>query len=84
MARTWTGRKGTAMMSLFKELTEEEAVEYRQWARDNYKPFTEIKGVWHPAVQAECVAMNAEADLEPELREVLGDDLDTILGGSST
>ena len=47
-------------MTLFRELTPEEETEYRRWARDNYKPGTEINGVWHPIVQDECVLMNRE------------------------
>ena len=43
---------------MFKQLTEEEKVEYRNWARDNYAPLDEIKGIWHPVVQEECVAIN--------------------------
>ena len=45
---------------LFRDLTEDEKKKYRQWARDNYKVGEPIKGVYHPVVQAECVAMNAE------------------------
>jgi len=47
-------------MRLFRELGVEEEKKFRQWARDNYKPLTEIKGVWHPVVQDECVKINAE------------------------
>ncbi len=47
-------------MQLFRKLTPEEETEFRQWARDNYKPLTEIKGIWHPVVQVECTQMNIE------------------------
>ena len=47
-------------MNLFKALTVEETREFQQWARANYKPFTPISGIWHPAVQEECVRMNME------------------------
>jgi len=47
-------------MKLFKTLSEVEEMKYRQWARNNYKPLHEIKGVWHPSVQDECVKMNSE------------------------
>lgn len=53
-------------MKLFRELTEQEEKEFRQWARENYKPFTEIKGIWHPAVQDECVRMNREKEFVKE------------------
>lgn len=49
-------------MGLFRELTPEEEKDFRKWARDNYKPYNEIKGVWHPVVQDECVRMNKETD----------------------
>jgi len=44
----------------FKQLSSEEESEFRKWARDNYKPFTDISGVWHPVVQDECKKMNEE------------------------
>lgn len=46
---------------MFRHLSPEEETEFRKWARENYKPFDPISGVWHPAVQAECVRMNQEA-----------------------
>lgn len=48
-------------MQLFRQLSAEEEASFRQWARDNYQPLTEISGVWHPVVQDECVKINAEA-----------------------
>jgi len=48
------------MNGLFKAITEDEKPAFRQWARDNYEPFSEIKGVWHPVVQDECVKINQE------------------------
>ena len=48
---------------LFKILTEEEAVAYRQWARENYTPGDEIPTIWHPVIREECEKMNVE-DLE--------------------
>ena len=47
-------------MKLFKDLTPAQEEEFRQWARDNYKAFNEIKGIWHPVVQDECVKINKE------------------------
>jgi hypothetical protein len=44
----------------FKQLDSEEERSFRQWARDNYKPFTKIDGIWHPVSQDECVKMNVE------------------------
>jgi hypothetical protein len=48
-------------MKLFRELTVNEAKEFRQWARENYLPEAmEIKPIWHPVTQAECYLMIAE------------------------
>lgn len=48
--------------NLFKELSEEAKPEYRQWARDNYNPGSEIRDYWHPVVRGECRKMNAEKE----------------------
>lgn len=45
---------------LFRDLAKEEEMEFREWARLNYKPLSEIKGTWHPVVQQECVKINEE------------------------
>ena len=50
-------------MKLFKELTSEEEKEFREWARKNYVPFSEINGVWHPTVQDECAKINMETSI---------------------
>jgi len=47
--------------SFFKKLTDVDVQEFRQWARKNYVPGSEINGVWHPASRAECELMNLEA-----------------------
>jgi hypothetical protein len=47
-------------MNLFRHLPPTEEREFRQWARENYEPYTPIKGIWHPVVQDECVKINAE------------------------
>lgn len=47
--------------SIFKELTPEEEVEYRQWARSNFDVNeTKINHLWHPVVQDECKKMIGE------------------------
>lgn len=43
---------------LFKNLSPAEEQEFRQWARENYKPLSPIKGIWHPVVQEECTKIN--------------------------
>lgn len=48
------------MNNLFKELSESEELDFRAWARDNYKPYEPIKGIWHPIVQQECVNINRD------------------------
>jgi hypothetical protein len=45
---------------LFRDLTPEEEQPFRKWARENYKPYDAIKGIWHPVVQDECVKINKE------------------------
>lgn len=42
----------------FRKLTPTEERKFRNWARDNYEPGSEIKGTWHPVVQDECVEIN--------------------------
>lgn len=51
-------------MQLFRELDEKEIDDFKTWARDNYTPFTEIKGIWHPIVQQECIEINKESDVD--------------------
>ena len=48
-------------MQLFRQLSDGEVAEFRAWARTNYVPLSEIKGIWHPVVQDECRQMNEEA-----------------------
>tara|TARA_R110002110_G_scaffold11275_5_gene54519 strand:- start:917 stop:1105 length:189 start_codon:yes stop_codon:yes gene_type:complete len=45
-------------MSLFRPLSPKEEQEFRTWARDNYKPFSSIKTIWHPIVKDECLKIN--------------------------
>jgi hypothetical protein len=47
-------------MELFRDLSESEANEFRQWARDNYKLGESIKSIWHPVIQDECNKMQTE------------------------
>lgn len=51
-------------MHLFRTLNATEIQEFRQWARQNYKPLTPIQGYWHPIIQQECACINEEARLE--------------------
>ncbi len=47
-------------MKIFRNLNSDEEQEFKDWARNNYKPFSEIPGIWHPIIQAECVQINKE------------------------
>ena len=51
-------------MQLFRQLNATEEEEFKQWARENYEPYSEIKGVWHPVIQEECVKINKEIELK--------------------
>lgn len=51
-------------MRLFRDLDEAEEASFRKWARDNYRAFADIKGVWHPIVQDECRKINIEAEVD--------------------
>ena len=39
-------------MPLWRDLPPEEVKEFVQWARDNWKPDTQINSVWHPIVRS--------------------------------
>ena len=62
---------------LFKQLTEQEKKDYQAWAWENYEPLSEIKGIWHPVVQAECVKINKS---QAELSTMIGN-LTAMIGG---
>lgn len=51
-------------VDIWKELTPEEADDFRNWATENYTPGDEINACWHPVVQEACIKMNAESGLE--------------------
>lgn len=58
-------------MNIFRDLNEEEEVEFRQWARDNYEPFSEVSTIWHPVVRDECIKINKEISDIVEETEVI-------------
>lgn len=45
---------------MFRNLNKTETKKFRKWARDNYKPNSEISELWHPVVRNECHAINSE------------------------
>ena len=51
------------VMQLFQNLTRQEETEFRNWARENYLPFSDIRGIWHPVVQDECRRINEQAQV---------------------
>jgi len=57
------------MQPFFRKLNEVEELEYRQWARDNYKKHDPIKGVWHPVIQDECCKINGSSSLWDIIKE---------------
>jgi hypothetical protein len=63
------------MSKQFRTLPEEEVESFKQWARDNYKPFSEIQGYWHPFVQMECVRINVEANSDDDEEEFSDEDI---------
>jgi hypothetical protein len=49
---------------MFRDLTNKEAQEYRDWARTYYEVHTYIPSIWHPIVRDECERMNDEIPKE--------------------
>jgi hypothetical protein len=48
------------MTSFFRELDPIEEDDFRQWARDNYIPGSDVNMLWHPVVRDECDRITAE------------------------
>lgn len=46
----------------FRQLSEEEVKQFRQWARENWNPGDEIKMIWHPVVRDECYRIQKEVE----------------------
>lgn len=47
---------------LFQALSAERAEEFREWARENFKPGEEPNPVWHPVVRLEWDRLKAEGN----------------------
>lgn len=45
---------------MFRKLSAEEEIEFREYARENYAAGTKISEVWHPATRDECEKINEE------------------------
>jgi hypothetical protein len=52
-------------ISIWRELSKKEEQEYRQWAKTNYVPFSELNPLWHPVILDECIKMNENA-MDPQ------------------
>ena len=47
-------KKNKIPKDMYRILTPEEEVDFRKWARDNYKVHDRIDSLWHPVVIDEC------------------------------
>ncbi len=59
--------------SFFRNLTDAEATEFVQWARDNFVPGMEVNSLWHPVVREELKRLQEVFDAKQE-------DVETPLG----
>ena len=63
---------------VFRYLSDQEELIFRDHARTKYVAFSPIEGIWHPVYQDECVRINHEASYyrlptnEEELEEEKG------------
>ena len=48
------------MKMSFRYLSLDEIKKFKVAARKEYVPFSDIKGIWHPVYQQECVHINIE------------------------
>ncbi len=55
--------------NLWRDLDPDEVTEFRQAARDKYKPGEPINPTWHPVYRDECQLMNAEQARDLEVRK---------------
>lgn len=46
------------MDGMYRTLTKEEEIEFRKWARENFKMGDEINSAWHPVIKDECNLIN--------------------------
>ena len=67
----------TMLNNMWREdLTPDEIKEFKQWARDNFVPFTPMNDLWHNAVIEECKIMQDERVVQALARtwDVIGMD----------
>jgi hypothetical protein len=65
--------------SVFRVLDEDETYKFRQWAQDNYEPFTKINPIWHPIVRNECSLMNKGMIFDQDKRKRAEETLEKLL-----
>ena len=44
--------------NMYRDLSDEAKVRFRQWARDNHKAGQDINELWHPVIKDECRIMD--------------------------
>lgn len=47
-------------MSLFRQLSPGEEIQFRRWARENFDPAVEPSPLWHPVVRDEWAKIEGE------------------------
>lgn len=70
---------------VFRALPANDCLEFKRLARQNYTPFSNIEGIWHPIYQAECVKINHEhslyrIDSEDSVRQAVTPEAEKIEG----
>jgi hypothetical protein len=50
-------------IDIWEKLTTDEEEEFRQWAKDNWKPNTKPSPLWHPVVRDEWQKLDEELDV---------------------
>jgi len=55
------------MDGMYRELSNQEVKEFKQWANENYKPNEPIESLWHPVIKQECERINIKFYMENTL-----------------
>jgi len=66
---------------MFRDLSDKEELEFRNWAQLNYKKGENISSIWHPVVVDECNKINNASDtkfsMEFQVSTISRDDLES-------
>jgi len=54
---------------MFRQLTPDEEVTFRQWARENWHAGKPVNPTWHPVVREECDLIRDEAEAAEAARK---------------